>query len=347
MSGFIQPMLTNNDEPFDSTSYPIVDFDAADYQTGPTTGALPANGSICKGTGGYSLTVVNPTSIAYPTPQITWQLTTSPFTGAQNPVFQMNSNITWPDPTPPVNQIVDAWISINDVNFGITIPGKPYGVSPYSVFMAYRTGRNGDNLLKHNQGRLLNTNANPNTPMVQPVTGILSNQAAVYRDWWAGTWWDGVPTLTGNYQQRINAIFPAVNVTLGSSDNGKWQFLWITYSGAYNTYGGFTMYGFYADNDYGFQTVVGNNGIPPPWPFWNTKGYINSPYGLRLWSRYLDATRGSWVQDAQIGFIKVYDKALSLNEMEQQYNTYKNRFGMTRPFVTPDIPPYSAGYGYI
>jgi hypothetical protein len=348
MSGFIQPILAHVEEPFDNTAYPIVDFDAADYQTGPTTGVVPADGSMCNGSGGYSLQVVNPTSVAFPTPQITWSLTTSPVTGAQNPVFNMVSRRTWSPPVtqyPPVGQTVNAWISINDVNFGSTLYGVPFGVRPYSVFVAYRTGINGSNLVPHNQGRLFSTNAKNDVPMVQPVTNVMTNQLSVYRDWWIGTEWNGVYTETGNYNQRINGIFPATFVTNGSADNGLWQFLWVTYSGAYNYYGGFTMYGFYADNAYGFENVVPSNNTRI-WPAANWQGYFNSPLGIRLWSRYLNATTGYYVQDAEIGFVKVYDKALTLQDMEKQYNTYKTRFGMTRPWSVPFMAPYPSNYPY-
>jgi hypothetical protein len=117
----------------------------------------------------------------------------------------------------------------------------------------------------------------------------------------------------------------------GSADNGQWQMQWVTYTGAYNTPGGFTVLGYFADNSYGLNLIPGSqHSERMPWPYVNTTGGISSPYGIRLFSRYLNSAQGSEVQDGQIAFVKVYDKALTLDEITTLYNIYKARFGITR-----------------
>jgi hypothetical protein len=152
----------------------------------------------------------------------------------------------------------------------------------------------------------------------------------MYGDWLMGTYWNGVPTYP-TYKANINTVYPNTPVTFpGTSDDAIWTMQWVTYTGAYNTSGGFTMMGYCADNTFGLTVIPGvQHSELPPWPYVNTSGKISSPYGIRLFSRYSSPTIGSEVQDGQIAFVKVFDKALTYNEITTQYNTYKGRLGIT------------------
>jgi len=49
--------------------------------------------------------------------------------------------------------------------------------------------------------------------------------------------------------------------------------------------------------------------------------------GLRLFGRYLNATTSSEQVDADVGFVKVWDKELTLAQIQAEHATYKARFG--------------------
>ena len=49
--------------------------------------------------------------------------------------------------------------------------------------------------------------------------------------------------------------------------------------------------------------------------------------GLRLFGRFSNATTSSEQVDADVGFVKVWDKELTLTEIQAEHATYKARFG--------------------
>jgi hypothetical protein len=58
-----------------------------------------------------------------------------------------------------------------------------------------------------------------------------------------------------------------------------------------------------------------------------TSSANNGFNGLRLWGRFVNASTSSEQVDADIGFVKIWSKELSLAEIQAEHAAYKTRFG--------------------
>ena len=58
-----------------------------------------------------------------------------------------------------------------------------------------------------------------------------------------------------------------------------------------------------------------------------TSSANNGFNGLRLWGRFVNSTTSSEQVDADIGFVKIWNKELSLTEIQAEHAAYKTRFG--------------------
>ena len=219
----------------------VMDLDAANYS------AVPVNGSIIAGAGGFAITVLNPT------PRISWN-------AANGGVFRVTTAST-----------------TDFLTFG---PDYSSGSQAFTVGMAYKW--NGTSVT----GRLLN--ANSATP-----------------DFLMGLW--GSSSL-----ERMNIAFgnAFTGVTNTAADTA-WHFIWFSSTG---TAGASKAKSYVATS----TSPSGTNGTSA------TNAGFN---GLRLFSRYSSSTTSIEAVDADVGFIKVWNKELTLAEIQAEHATYKTRFG--------------------
>lgn len=87
-----------------------------------------------------------------------------------------------------------------------------------------------------------------------------------------------------------------------------WHFIWFTWNGSNVTNS------YIATN--AAPSAVNGTG--------STMGGFN---GLRLFGRFASATTVSEPVDADIGFVKVWNDALTLSQIQTEWSTYKTRFG--------------------
>ena len=139
----------------------------------------------------------------------------------------------------------------------------------------------------------------------QPSTaGRLLNANSASPDWLAGLW--------GNGGALQNIFFNGAFVGPNSDEaDGNWQFIWATYNGDTIT----PTSDSYVANAAAPTTTYGSNG---------TNGGFD---GLRLFGRYLNSTTSSEVPTADVGLVKVWNKVLSLSQIQTQWSTYNTRFG--------------------
>jgi hypothetical protein len=220
---------------------PVLNLDAANYS------AVPVDGTAIDGSGGYTITVQNPT------PRISWN-------SANGGVFRVTTAST-----------------TDFLTFG---PDYSSGSQAFTVSMAYKW--NGTS----SAGRLLN--ANSTTP-----------------DFLMGLW--GSSSL-----ERMNIAYgnAFTGVTNTAADTA-WHFIWFSSTG---TAGASKAKSYIATN----TAPTGTNGTNA------TNAGFN---GLRLFSRYLSPTTSIEAVDADVGFVKVWNKELSLAEIQAEHATYKTRFG--------------------
>jgi hypothetical protein len=90
-----------------------------------------------------------------------------------------------------------------------------------------------------------------------------------------------------------------------------WHFIWFTNTGSAGASKGksYIATGTAPSGTYG--TGATNNGFN----------------GLRLFGRFSNSTTSSEQVDADVGFVKVWSKELSLTEIQAEHATYKTRFG--------------------
>jgi hypothetical protein len=219
----------------------VVNLDAANYS------AVPVNGSTIAGSGGYAITVANPT------PRISWS-------SSNGGVFSVTTAVT------------------NTSNFFTFGPDYTSASQAYTVGMAYKwNGLMG--------GRLLN--ANTSTP----------------------------DFLMGLYAAScvMNVVFGG-SAFIGPSNTAadtNWHFLWLTCTGTVSASRA--------------KTYIATN--TQPTGTYATGANLTGFNGLRLFGRYVNATTISESVDANVGFVKVWNKELSLSEIQTEYATYKTRFG--------------------
>ena len=134
--------------------------------------------------------------------------------------------------------------------------------------------------------------------------GRLLNANSAAPDWLLGLW--DSPAYVQNVFYNGNFVGPNTDVA-----DGNWQFIWATYNGDTIT----PTSDSYVANAAAPTTVYGSNG---------TNGGFN---GLRLFGRYLNGTTSSEVPTADVGLVKVWNKVLTLSQIQAQWNAYKTRFG--------------------
>lgn len=126
---------------------------------------------------------------------------------------------------------------------------------------------------------------------------LLNTQDESSRDW-----------MLGAYNGYPDAFFPntTVNLPTGTADTA-WHFAWGTWNNSTSTGQLYTATSV-APTDYSYTATAGNGG-----------GFNQ----LRMFSRY----SGSEVQTGNIAFVKVYDRVLTLTEIQTLHELYKSRFG--------------------
>jgi hypothetical protein len=136
------------------------------------------------------------------------------------------------------------------------------------------------------------------------TAGRLLNANTASPDFLMGLW--GAPAA------RMDIAFAGAFV--GSSSTAAdttWRFIWCSSTG--------TAVADKAKSYIATNTAPsGTNGTG------STNGGFN---GLRLWGRFSNTTTNSEQVDADIGFVKVWNGALTLAEIQAQHAAYKTRFG--------------------
>ena len=238
--GGIQGMIMNNR----GSSSLVLDLDAANYS------AVPVNGSTIAGSGGYPITVLNPT------PRISWN-------AANGGVFRVTAAST-----------------NNFFTFG---PDFTTSTQAYTVGLAYMW--NGVTA-----GRLLNANtASP--------------------DFLMGLW--GAPAARQDIAFAGTFIGSSSTAAIPPGFGGTMRFIWLTCTG---TVSATRSKSYIATN----TAPTGTNGTD------SANGGFN---GLRLFGRFANSTTNTEEVDADVGFVKVWNKELSLAEIQAEHAAYKTRFG--------------------
>ena len=109
----------------------------------------------------------------------------------------------------------------------------------------------------------------------------------------------------------MNVAYGDAFVGATTTADTAWHFIWFTNSGS----AGATKAKSY------IATTTAPRGT-------HGTGSTNNGFnGLRLFGRFLNSTTSSEEVDADVGFVKVWDKELSLAEIQAEHATYKTRFG--------------------
>jgi len=170
-----------------------------------------------------------------------------------------------------------------------TIVGGPNTTSQsYSVFMAYQP----QGISSGGQGRILSCNSG--------------------QDWLIGTY----APAPGSGTMYINVYYPGSEVWLShdAADTG-WHFIWVTYNlstGVANLY---------------IAATGVNNSVGPTAVYKTVTFAANSNRGFNqftMWRRPGPSEAGR----ANIGFIKVYNRAITLTEIQTLWTQYHARFGI-------------------
>lgn len=134
------------------------------------------------------------------------------------------------------------------------------------------------------------------------TAGRLLNANSASPDFLMGLW--GAPAA------RMDIAFNGA-AFIGSSSTAAdtaWHFIWFTWNGSNVTNS------YIATN--AAPSAVNGTGT--------TMGGFN---GLRLFGRFASSTSISEPVDADVGFIKVWNDALTLSQIQTEWSTYKTRFG--------------------
>jgi hypothetical protein len=126
---------------------------------------------------------------------------------------------------------------------------------------------------------------------------LLNTQDESSRDW-----------MLGAYNGYPDAFFPntTVNLPTGGADT-VWHFAWGTWNNSTST----------------GQLYTATSGAPTDYSYTATAGNGGGFNQLRMFSR----SSGSEVQTGNIAFVKVYDRVLTLTEIQTLHGLYKSRFG--------------------
>ena len=90
-----------------------------------------------------------------------------------------------------------------------------------------------------------------------------------------------------------------------------WHFIWFTSTGAAGASKA--------------KSYVATNTAPSG--TFGTSSANDGFNGLRLFGRFVNASTSSEEVDADIGFVKIWNKELSLAEIQAEHAAYKTRFG--------------------
>jgi hypothetical protein len=136
------------------------------------------------------------------------------------------------------------------------------------------------------------------------TAGRLLNANSASPDWLLGLWGD--PASRMNI--AFNGAFVGSNSTAADT---AWHFIWMTDDGLNTTN---------STKSYIATSVAptGTNG---------TRNASSGFNGLRLYGRYSTATTSSEPVTGDVGFVKVWDGALTLSEIQSLHAFYKTRFG--------------------
>lgn len=136
------------------------------------------------------------------------------------------------------------------------------------------------------------------------TAGRLLNANSASPDWLLGLWGD--PASRMNI--AFNGAFVGSNSTAADT---AWHFIWMTDDGLNTTNS--------------TKSYIATNVAPS-----GTNGTRNASSGfnsLRLFGRYSTATTSSEPVTGDVGFVKVWDGALTLSEIQELHAYYKARFG--------------------
>jgi len=116
-----------------------------------------------------------------------------------------------------------------------------------------------------------------------------------------------------------NGASPIMNIAFAGGFTGSsstaadtaWHFIWFSSTGA----AGASKAKSYVATSIAPTTTYGTS---------STNGGFN---GLRLFGRFVNATTNQEQVDADVGFVKVWNKELTLAEIQAEHAVYKTRFG--------------------
>jgi hypothetical protein len=134
------------------------------------------------------------------------------------------------------------------------------------------------------------------------TAGRLLNANSASPDFLMGLW--GAPAsrmdIAFNGSSFVGSNTTAANTT--------WRFIWFTWNGSNVT-----------------NSYIATNTAPSAV---NGTNSTNSGFnGLRLWGRFANTTTNSEQVDADIGFVKLWNSALTLAQIQAEHAAYKTRFG--------------------
>jgi len=137
------------------------------------------------------------------------------------------------------------------------------------------------------------------------TAGRLLNANTASPDFLMGLWGNGATPI-------MNLAF--ANGFTGANSNvadTTWHFIWFSSTGAAGASKA--------------KSYVATN-VAPTGTF-GTSSTNDGFNGLRLFGRFSNATTSSEQVDADVGFVKVWNKELTLAEIQAEHATYKSRFG--------------------
>jgi hypothetical protein len=137
-----------------------------------------------------------------------------------------------------------------------------------------------------------------------PNAGRLLNANSSSPDFLMGLWGSGAGVMNIAYGDAF----------VGSSSTAAdtaWHFIWFTNTGS----AGATKAKSYVATNTAPSTTFGTG---------STNNGFN---GLRLFGRFLNSTTSTEQVDADVGFVKVWDGALTLAQIQAEHAAYKTRFG--------------------
>jgi hypothetical protein len=136
------------------------------------------------------------------------------------------------------------------------------------------------------------------------LAGRLLNANTASPDFLMGIW--GAPA------QRMNIAFAGTFIG-SSSDTADtaWHFIWFSSTGTVSATRSKSYIATSTAPSGTYGTGSGNTGFN----------------GLRLFGRFVNSTTSTEEVDADVGFVKVWNKELSLAEIQAEHAAYKTRFG--------------------